>query len=562
MSLTKATFSMIEGAYTNVLDYGAVGNGTADDTSAVQAAFDAGGVLYFPPNYTFNCGQLNINNDLQIIGYGATLLHRANTAATGVGLLKMLGDNKLVVRGLTIDGNATNQTATYATYNMVWCSIGSMELYDCWIGNSKGHAIRTGNIDDFDAAYFAHDVIISNCKVVQSDVSNQSGDCIRIERTRGDSNLITDNYVYGGLSGIRSQLYCKNLKFYANEVRNSWADVGITAAMSENIAVIGNVCAGHTLHGIEVDACVTATVSGNTCSANTRSGFFVTELGAASYANEPRFAGSIADGHGVDYSAQTHSSPVVPNIDAVFSGNVSENNGEADAFIGTDGDIYTNNTVNNPSTGASYLCQLYVNGGTINSSKIIATNNTFVCGASDEYAVKFANYQFDAILNRNSLVNNPSLGFSNYAVEGLRDLNAANEFLQNPSLRSVLLTDANDATSPTGWAVTLTTSGATTLEFKEIWGGGAGTKIVKWIARTDTGTLSVNLAVNLYNSSGVYVATIAPTTAVTLTDQYQEFTQLVSTSASVGCELRPQIAIGSAGKTVFISSLNVFSTVD
>lgn len=51
MSLTKVTYSMINGASVNVLDFGATGDGTTDDTAAFQAALAAlenGGVLYVP----------------------------------------------------------------------------------------------------------------------------------------------------------------------------------------------------------------------------------------------------------------------------------------------------------------------------------------------------------------------------------------------------------------------------------------------------------------------------------------------------------------------------------
>jgi len=48
MSLTKATFSMISGATTNVLDYGADSTGSADSTTAINNALAAGTVIYIP----------------------------------------------------------------------------------------------------------------------------------------------------------------------------------------------------------------------------------------------------------------------------------------------------------------------------------------------------------------------------------------------------------------------------------------------------------------------------------------------------------------------------------
>ena len=54
MSLTKVSYSMISGAVVNVLDFGAVGNGTTDDTAAIQTAINSinvtngGGTVFFP----------------------------------------------------------------------------------------------------------------------------------------------------------------------------------------------------------------------------------------------------------------------------------------------------------------------------------------------------------------------------------------------------------------------------------------------------------------------------------------------------------------------------------
>ena len=69
MSLTKVTYAMIDGAYANVLDYGASPSATAAvNTAAIQAAIDANDVVYFPQ------GTYNINAALEIGTKNCTLI--------------------------------------------------------------------------------------------------------------------------------------------------------------------------------------------------------------------------------------------------------------------------------------------------------------------------------------------------------------------------------------------------------------------------------------------------------------------------------------------------------
>lgn len=97
MSLTKATYSMISGSVINVFDYGAKGDGSTDDTAAIQAAFNAGangGYVYFPKGNYYVTSSLTYygsfggesglvtDNASQTPLYGTWLTFNTTTAAS------------------------------------------------------------------------------------------------------------------------------------------------------------------------------------------------------------------------------------------------------------------------------------------------------------------------------------------------------------------------------------------------------------------------------------------------------------------------------------------------
>lgn len=555
MALTKVHNRMIDSSWVNVIDFGAVGDGVTDDTLAIQAAINQGGTIYFPSGNTYVSSRIQITNNAELIGYDAKILHKANSAATGVGLLEMKTDNNLIIRGLEIDGNADNQTATYAYYSFIWCSIGSLQMHDCVVKNTKGHAVATGNINDFNASLFAHDILIENCQVIQSNVVNSCGDSLRIERTQ--RGIFRDNYVYGGLSGIRTQLYCKDLSFFNNDVGYSWADVGITVAMSENLWIIGNNCHNHFSHGLEIDAVVRCQVSDNYVHNNSKAGILTSELGASIYANNSKYWGSIAEGYGTNYSNQVYTSPNVPSIGLVISNNTSVNNYHADKMIGvTSETVYKGNYLNNPNKDAAYNGQIYLAGGTINQTGAVITGNTIVADSLDDVFIEMSNYQFDARIENNETIG--IIPLASYATKGMWDANRENRFLHDTTKRSTLLSDVYDATAPNKTAVSHTTTGNTTYQFNGIYGSGGGEKAVRFVARVASGTATGYIATNLYTSAGAYVATLLGESNITLTTEYKEFTfRIINNATNVGQILWPQLRIATSGVTIYISELNM-----
>jgi hypothetical protein len=155
MSLTKVSYSMIAGDAINVLDYGATGDGSTDDTAAVQAAVDAAlgsasGTLWLPKgNYAVTSiniyptggkslimvGDGPLNSKFVKYGAGtAALLNISGTAGGGGGNGVV---SKCQFKNFGVQGTAKAFTGIYADtlahffmegVYIVSCSIGLQSL--------------------------------------------------------------------------------------------------------------------------------------------------------------------------------------------------------------------------------------------------------------------------------------------------------------------------------------------------------------------------------------------------------------------------------------------------
>lgn len=97
----------------NVLDFGALGDGSTDDTTAIQAAIAAmpsggGGRLLFPPGKTYMSDTITLNKtNITIEAWGATIKKRAGTVGHLFSDTAAAADG-LVVLGGTYDMNRTS----------------------------------------------------------------------------------------------------------------------------------------------------------------------------------------------------------------------------------------------------------------------------------------------------------------------------------------------------------------------------------------------------------------------------------------------------------------------
>lgn len=123
MSLTKVSYTMIEGRMVTPEDFGAVGDGVTDDTVAIQAAIDSftiagqinGGIIYLPNNYAISDTLTIYNSSMDFYGQGfGAQQGSAETYIKWIGtstgpMIRVQSSRSVKIRNLRLIGNTTNK---------------------------------------------------------------------------------------------------------------------------------------------------------------------------------------------------------------------------------------------------------------------------------------------------------------------------------------------------------------------------------------------------------------------------------------------------------------------
>jgi hypothetical protein len=236
----------------NVKDFGAVGDGIADDTEAIQDAIDhvnlnGGGTVFFPsgvygingergPFIVYNPshgGGIALKNGVRLLGSGIGNTTLKNIADNWRMVIGIRGGNNIAIENLTIDGDWPNKTAILVSSDS---KRGEGIIF--WNGTSSCDNFLINNVEVKNTSHYGvgfQNVNIEKATVNNIFFKNIGGDCIDIKDTFSGSNQFNKNISISNLITLDG---CGKNYISGDFDNNAVIDVGGKCTIS-NVLIFG-----------------------------------------------------------------------------------------------------------------------------------------------------------------------------------------------------------------------------------------------------------------------------------------------------------------------------------
>jgi parallel beta-helix repeat protein len=307
MSLTKVSYSMLNGAPVNVFDFGAIGDGISDDTVAFQAAATsaAGKTLYVPAGFTYIVKNIQLSANTYVFG-GGNLKLKVLAAGDGSPILKINGNN-VTIDGILFDGDKAAQPAdgfsdSYAisvtglgrAYRAAINTGGeptsgnftNITVQNCFFSNTYGAGLATQNCSGVrflsnicDSLYFESvfastttsgktDIQITGNKITNIASGHVSINPNAILVAQSDRVIISDNIIFDvERDGIKQEggndIVISNNTIQSNSI-DGFPAIAVQGNSTIGLAITGNVLR-NVQRGIQLNSALftSVTISGN-----------------------------------------------------------------------------------------------------------------------------------------------------------------------------------------------------------------------------------------------------------------------------------------------------------
>ena len=289
MSLTKATFAMVEQGFANPLDYGAAGDGATNDTAALTAAIAVGLDVYIPKGFTFaTVGNVTgFSNGQRIFGGGT--IKKIGAGLDPIILLPNLIEN-VTFENITFDGNKALYTAGQPVSAILGYVTRSITVKNCTFQNivDCGIKLRDGAGLLVDGCTFKN-IDTNGIEVRLYTNDPRTGSPYPVRPVNKDYRIVNsyfnkiDDGAGGAGEGCGVSIASNNGTYYTENIvvsnntfedvlRSVWTENNTAGGEARSMSILGNTIVGNVLgaatvetkDGIGLINAIDVTVSGNT----------------------------------------------------------------------------------------------------------------------------------------------------------------------------------------------------------------------------------------------------------------------------------------------------------